>query len=111
FAPLPEAVAQLVARDAILDGEVVAVGADGVSDFHALRRQLGTASPQLRFQVFDLLWLDGEDLRPLPLAERKARLKRLLADAPAPIVYVDHVEGDGRAVLRNACARRLEGIV
>lgn len=76
FAPLPDAIAKLKARDAILDGEVVAVGADGVSDFHALRRQLGMASPQLRYQVFDLLWLDGEDLRPLPLAQRKARLKR-----------------------------------
>jgi bifunctional non-homologous end joining protein LigD len=111
FAPLPEAVAKLKARDAILDGEVVAVGADGVSDFHALRRLLGVSSPQLRYEVFDLLWLDGQDLRPLPLAERKARLKRLLADAPVPIVYVDHVEGDGRAVLRSACELGLEGIV
>jgi bifunctional non-homologous end joining protein LigD len=113
FGPLPAAIAELDARDAILDGEVVATDDKGVSDFHALRRQLGAAHPRLVYQVFDLLWLDGTDLRPLPLGERKARLQKLLDDAPTLLLsYVEPLGGaDGRAVLKAACGLELEGVV
>jgi bifunctional non-homologous end joining protein LigD len=79
FWPVAVALTELKATDAILDGEMVAIGASGVSDFHELRRQLGQTHPKLVYQAFDLLWLDGEDLRPLPLLERKQRLARLLS--------------------------------
>lgn len=112
FGALPAAIAELAARDAILDGEVVAVDQNGISDFHALRRELGAAQPQLVYQTIDLLWMDGRDLRPLPLIERKARLQRLIGDAPTSLVaFVGHIVGDGRDVLRMACRLGLEGIV
>jgi bifunctional non-homologous end joining protein LigD len=61
--------------------------------------------------AFDLLELNGTDLRPLPLSERKAKLARLLARAPIGIVYSEHTEEDGAVVFRHACKLGLEGIV
>ena len=61
--------------------------------------------------AFDLLELDGEDWRPRPLEQRKARLAKLLAKAPAGIQYSEHVEGDGAIVFEHACQLGLEGIV
>ena len=95
FGPISEALPKLRVDSAILDGEVVTLGKNGVSDFHGLRHQLGTMLPNIVYQVFDLLWLDGEDLRPLPYVERKARLKDILRRAGETIRYVDYVEGDG----------------
>jgi bifunctional non-homologous end joining protein LigD len=111
FGPVAVAVTELPADDAILDGEIVALGKDGLSDFHELRRQLGAREPRLVYQVFDLLWLDGDDLRPLPYAERKARLRALLTGAGPPLELVDWLEVAGRHVLEGACRLGLEGIV
>lgn len=111
FEPIAIAAGALRARSVILDGEIVALGADGRSDFHALRRELGRPKPRIVYQVFDLLWQDGEDLRPRPLAERKARLRALLAGADPALVLVDGVEGAGGAVLESACRLQVEGIV
>jgi bifunctional non-homologous end joining protein LigD len=111
FGPISRAVAGLKARTAILDGEVVAVDSSGSGDFHELRRQLGRPSPQLIYQVFDLLWLNGEDLRPLPYIERKAGLRHLLAGAGERLAYVPGIETAGRQVLKGVCGLRLEGIV
>ena len=63
--------------------------------------------------MFDLLFLDGEDLRKLPLLERKAKLAALLADQPrtGPLFYSDHVVGNGAAMLQHVCEINLEGIV
>src|SRR2546421_1143893 len=63
------------------------------------------------FFLFDLLFLDGADLRSLPLIERKDRLKALLADAPSCLQYTDHQIGRGPAFHRLACEHGLEGIV
>ena len=67
----------------------------------------------MAFSVFDILHLDGRDLRPLPLIERKAMLAKLLAKLPArsPIQFSDHVTGQGAALFALACKRHLEGIV
>jgi ATP-dependent DNA ligase len=65
----------------------------------------------LVFFLFDLLFLDGEDLRPRPLIERKERLGALLANAPPSLHYSDHVVGQGPAFYDKACAMRVEGIV
>jgi bifunctional non-homologous end joining protein LigD len=102
--------------DAIIDGEAVVLDAQGISSFHALQAALsdGDAS-QVVFFVFDLLFEGDEDLRRLPLRERKKRLKTLLkpitARKSAVIRFVDHFETAGAAVLQSACKMSLEGII
>lgn len=113
FAAIAEASAKL--PDCILDGEAVALDHHGAPDFAALQAALSEGSSKdLIFFAFDLPFADGEDLRPLPLADRKARLKDLLAGLkgkhPA-LRYVDHFETAGDAVLQSACRMHLEGIV
>src|SRR5262249_3976000 len=68
-------------------------------------------SKRLIYHAFDLLYLNGRDLRPLPLSERKAALRKLLAKAPAALLYVEHLETDGDTVFRHVCDMGLEGIV
>jgi bifunctional non-homologous end joining protein LigD len=65
----------------------------------------------LVFFLFDLLYLDGEDLCPWPLIERKARLAELLSNATSPLHYCDHQIGHGREFHDKACAMGLEGVV
>src|SRR6266851_467608 len=65
----------------------------------------------LVFFLFDLLYLDGEDLCARPLQERKARLAALLSDLSSPLHYTDHQKGQGRGFYEKACAMSLEGIV
>jgi bifunctional non-homologous end joining protein LigD len=69
------------------------------------------SSADLVYFPFDLLHLDGEDLRTAPLIARKERLEGLLKRAPPQLRYSEHVVGNGPEVLRNACALRVEGIV
>jgi len=101
--------------DCILDGEIVAMDKNGAPDFSALQAALSDGkTDRLVFFVFDLLFATQEDLRQLPLAERKARLDTLLAGqegARAVIRYVDHFQTAGDAVLKSACRMSLEGIV
>jgi bifunctional non-homologous end joining protein LigD len=92
-----------------LDGEAVVTGEDGVAVFDALHRRHKAADAILC--AFDLLALNGEDLRALPLGERKAKLARLLARAPAGIAFNAHTDEDGATVFRHACKMGLEGIV
>jgi bifunctional non-homologous end joining protein LigD len=98
-------------RAALLDGEVAAVLADGRTSFQALQNAFSGGPHTLRYFVFDLLHLDGEDLSGRPLRERKARLEALLASVPAPLRYASHAAGSGAALLREACRLGLEGIV
>jgi bifunctional non-homologous end joining protein LigD len=95
----------LPGRDAVLDGEIVHPGPDGVPLFYDLMRR--RASQHL--YVFDLLWLDGRDLRGLHLIERKAALRALVPAQPAPLLYVDHVAG--AALFQVICERDMEGIL
>ncbi len=100
--------------DAILDGEIVALDAHGAPDFAALQAAISDKkTDDLVYFVFDILFLDGKDLRERPLGERKAALEALLASRkPGPrIAYVEHLETPGDAVLRSACKLDLEGIV
>jgi bifunctional non-homologous end joining protein LigD len=102
--------------DCIVDGEVVALGANDLPDFSALQDALSAGNSEvLVFFAFDLLFVEGEDLRGLPLMERKRRLKELLDDQPESstqhIRYVGHLEASGEAVLDSACKASLEGIV
>jgi bifunctional non-homologous end joining protein LigD len=112
YPSIAEAVASIGARQAYLDGELCGVGPDGITSFSIvqLASDSGNAAA-LVFFLFDLLHLDGEDLRPRPLIERKERLSALLANAPSPLHYSDHQIGHGRAFHDKACAMSLEGIV
>ena len=102
--------------DAIIDGEIVALDAAGAPDFAALQAALVEEdTDELVFFVFDILFLAGEDLRALPLFERKERLAASMSVRPggsaARLRYVDHFETGGDAVLLSACKLSLEGIV
>lgn len=102
--------------DCILDGETVAMNAQDRPDFSALQNALSEGNgAAMRFFAFDLLFVEGEDLRSLPLVERKNRLNALLDEQPeettARISYLNHIEADGDAILESACKASLEGIV
>jgi bifunctional non-homologous end joining protein LigD len=106
--------------DALIDGEIVALDPNGVPDFSTLQAAISDGkTDSLIFYAFDLLFADGEDLRQLPLGERKARLKQLLEareksktrPKAGSIRYVEHFESGGDAILRSACKLSLEGIV
>jgi bifunctional non-homologous end joining protein LigD len=112
FRAVAEAAAAL--PDGIIDGEVVALDDTGAPNFAALQAALSDGRSQdLVYFAFDLLFHRGEDLRSLPLSERKARLKALLAKSKTAdsIRYVDHLSQAGDAVLRSACRMHLEGII
>lgn len=112
-AKFPEIVAAgATLRDGIYDGEVVALDATGAPDFAALQAAISEGrTKNLVFYIFDLLFEGGEDLRPLPLSARKARLEVAVDKAPANLRYVDHFVTAGDAVLLSACRMDLEGIV
>lgn len=96
----------------ILDGEVVALDPAGAPDFAALQAAISAGrTDALVYFVFDLLFADGEDLRKLPLSERKARLQALVKGAPANIRFVEHFVTAGDAMLQSACRMDLEGII
>jgi bifunctional non-homologous end joining protein LigD len=100
--------------DAIIDGEICALDENGAPDFAALQAALSEGKTDaLVYFAFDLLFEGGEDLRALPLIDRKARLQQLLSDAgkDARLRFVEHFQTGGEAVLRSACRLSLEGIV
>jgi ATP-dependent DNA ligase len=112
YPAIAKAVAELDARQAYLDGELCGVGPDGTTSFNIvqLASDSGNAAA-LVFFLFDLLYLDGEDLRPRPLIERKQRLSTLLANAGPCLHYSDHVVGQSPAFYEKAGAMQVEGIV
>jgi len=114
FAGIAEAVAGLKVDDAVLDGEIVVLGEDGVASFSALQKDLSEGrTDRMIYYVFDLLHLDGTDLTGETLVERKARLETLLADAPdeGPLRFSEHFAQTGKTMLRHACRMGLEGVV
>ncbi len=98
---------QLRAGSAVLDGEIACLDDDGRSDFHAL--MLRRAEPY--FVAFDLLMLDGEDLRAAPLVQRKQALRRVVPRGAERLRFLGHVVGRGVELFRTVCERDLEGIV
>ncbi|HWJ70467.1 MAG TPA: DNA ligase D [Sphingobium sp.] len=112
FAPIAAALAALDLPPALIDGEVVALDAQGNPDFSALQAALkdGGAARLICF-AFDLLSLAGEDLKPLPNSARKTRLTALLAEASGPIHVADHITGAGEALLAAMCGAGQEGII
>src|SRR5687767_15175749 len=102
FSEIVVAAKKLPAKAAVLDGEVVVLDERGRSSFQLLQ-QLGASRRGLAYFAFDLLMLDGEDLKPLPLQERKRRLEQLIVKRTGLIRYVPHFDADGATVLAHAC--------
>lgn len=114
FLPLIRPLLDLPMSSALFDGEVAVADKDGRTDFGALQDRMAEGQGRgVGYYAFDLLFLDGEDLRKKPLLERKAKLAALLADQPrtGPLFYSDHVVGNGAAMLQHVCEINLEGIV
>jgi bifunctional non-homologous end joining protein LigD len=113
FANIASALEELDSADAVLDGEIVALRADGRSDFQALQNRMRAGDDtRIVYFVFDLLYFRGHDLRQVPLLERKHFLSRLLGRGHFSVLhYNDHIPGQGSEVFAIACRNRLEGIV
>lgn len=104
-------VAALGLRSAVLDGELVVLDADGRSNFSMLQNALSDGKDrQLFYYVFDLLHLNGWDLRPCRLIDRKEALRKL-SDWRGSVRFSDHMSGQAAALHQQACARHLEGII
>lgn len=114
YGDLPHAFAKLPCRDAFIDGEIMVLDAKGISRFALLQDALAAgAGSKLHFYAFDLLHLDGWDLRKAPLIRRKALLAQLLSGlgANSAIQFSDHVEGSGQGLYDQASELGLEGVV
>jgi bifunctional non-homologous end joining protein LigD len=110
FPLIVDGLARLRSQSCILDGEAVACGEDGIADFDRIRYRRHDASVFL--YVFDLIELDGDDLRRDSLAVRKATLASLLSRAAPGLRFNEHMdEADGPLVFAHACKMGLEGIV
>src|SRR4051794_9062453 len=102
----------LKANSFVIDGEAVVYGSGGLPDFQQLRRELGPKqSERVRYHAFDLLYLDGYDLRRVVYEERKRLLQRLLKGAPETFIYVEALAGDGSVILEKGCQLGLEGLI
>ncbi|WP_041409528.1 non-homologous end-joining DNA ligase [Sinorhizobium fredii] len=116
FAPIAAEARQLGHETMILDGEAVVLDGQGRSDFGLLQRALGRKPSlhdprEILFFAFDLLYLDGRDLRRLPLADRRRLLEPIVAGRDGVIRLSEEVEADGDEFFRIACEHGLEGIV
>jgi bifunctional non-homologous end joining protein LigD len=108
FAGLGDRIAaSLKADDAILDGEVIAADETGRPQFYDLLR----AARAPAYVAFDLLWLNGTDLRALPFTERRRHLRDILPKGSASISEALSVNGAGRKLFELTCAHDLEGVV
>jgi bifunctional non-homologous end joining protein LigD len=101
--------ARLRSRSCIIDGESVACDDNGVASFDLMRHQ--RANESIFLYAFDLIELNGDDLRRDPLEVRKATLRSMLAKAGLGVRFNEHLEGDGPTVFAHACKMGLEVIV
>lgn len=109
FSPLVRELERL-SFDAVIDGEIVALDEQGRGEFSLLQKYRRTGEGTLVYYAFDLLYLEGHDLRSLPLLRRKQLLAQILPDLPR-IKYSDHVRGQGVAFFRQAAESGLEGVI
>ncbi len=113
FSPVADALRTWAkGRAMVLDGEMAVADESGRTDFQALQQYIrNPEGKNLTYIVFDLLALDGQDMRGLPLAERKKQLEYLMSDAPENLRYSRHIEGSGKDCFEAACRMGMEGIV
>ncbi|MDF3218435.1 DNA ligase, partial [Mesorhizobium ciceri] len=111
YKTIVEAAATLSPKSAIIDGEAIVLNGKGVSDFHSLRSAMRWAPDRIIFVAFDLLHLDGVNLRPAPLLERREKLLELVGPAKGVIQYSHHVHGGGADFYAAVDRMGLEGMV
>jgi bifunctional non-homologous end joining protein LigD len=112
FPEIMESVADLDAQDAVLDGEIVALDEKGRSSFQLLQAyDMGQKRPSIFFYAFDILYLDGRDLKNLPLVERKSKLQKLLTNPPGVIRYSAGLGNDAERILEQIGQLGLEGLI
>jgi bifunctional non-homologous end joining protein LigD len=116
FQSIADGLASLPVKNAILDGEVVSLGEDGVSDFQRLQNQMKRGDDaSLVFYLFDVPHYDSFDLTHTPLVDRKEVLSRLVLSVnprnEGAMRYSDHIRGHGEEVLKQACRRAMEGVI
>jgi bifunctional non-homologous end joining protein LigD len=115
FAPIATGAGRISARNFVIDGEVISANESGSANFSALQADIAKGRfDRMVYYAFDLLYLDGYDLRPARLEDRKAVLEDLLArDAAevAPVLYSQHLEEDGPTLFAKSCELGLEGII
>ncbi len=111
FRTIARATETLPASSALLDGEAVIFDEHGTTDFAGLQRLAREAPERVSYVAFDLLELNGHDLRTLGTSQRKDLLRELLRDAPPSLRFAEHVAGDAVAFFEIACAQGLEGAV
>jgi len=113
FKPVANALAELDAQSALIDGEIIVEGENGISNFSSLQDALKTGKSNFVYYVFDLLHLDGVDLTGKPLVERKAALANLLEghDRNGIVRLSDHFEISGAEMYEHACKLDLEGLI
>ncbi|TGQ95440.1 DNA ligase [Mesorhizobium sp. M8A.F.Ca.ET.208.01.1.1] len=109
--PIVQAAEKLPAKAFIIDGEMIAPDPDGRPNFHQMHSRMAWNAELLAFVAFDLLYLDGEDLRYMPLFERKDRLWELIKPADGIIQFSQHVDGNGTEFYRAVEKMGLEGVV
>jgi bifunctional non-homologous end joining protein LigD len=109
FPLIVETLARLRARSCIIDGEAVACDDNGVTLFNRVRYRRYDES--IFLYAFDLIELNGDDLRLNPLEGRKATLEMILSKAGLGIRFNEHMQGEGETLFRHACKLGLEGIV
>ncbi|MET4236591.1 bifunctional non-homologous end joining protein LigD [Bradyrhizobium sp. LA6.10] len=97
------------ASSAIIDGEIVVPAADGSTDFSVLQNELKGTSTKIVLVAFDLLYLNGRDIRKVPLFERKAALKKVVTGSD--VQFSESFEIDGSEMFTHACKVGLEGVV
>ena len=109
---IARALSALKVRSAVIDGEAIVIGEDGLSDFFTLHAALARRNaPRAMLVAFDLLHLDGEDMRVRELEDRRAILADVLRKRAPWLQFSESIEGDGPQVWRHACNMGLEGIV
>src|SRR5262249_20302823 len=113
FPSIAKALKGLKLKSALIDGEAVVEDETGVTSFVKLVEALEAGRPdEMVFIAFDLLYLDGVDVRPAQLLDRKDLLKTVMARSRSKrLRYSEHIESDGAVVLKNACTLGLEGII
>jgi len=112
FDTIARATARLPLDNAWIDGEVVVLEADGRSSFQALQNALSLQDKsKLFYYVFDVPYLNGFDLRNVPLLERKRVLESVMKSPPDMLRFSSHVEGEGAQFYREACRLGLEGVI
>ncbi|SRR6266851_2250498 len=107
FSDLCENLRRTVPHQAVLDGEIACLDGHGRSHFNRLLFRRGIPL----FCAFDLLWLDGRDLRHVPLIRRKRVLRSIIPRRSSCLLFVNHVERQGERLFRLVCEEDLEGIV